>query len=347
MKSRQTDKARQRFSVRKLLFVIAAVILVFCILSVIASAVIFRVIFPRQSGISRFHYSYAELVSVPRFTELGSVPRCGFRFRSGNNELQGWRYDAESPNGLIVVVNGIGSGADEHLAEIQYFLANNWSVATWDATGVGASEGRGTIGLQQIRIDLEAFFAYCRSSDFSGDLPIVIYSHSAGAYAAALCLSSHDRIRAAVLISGFDRPVDLMLHHAKSHIGLLADIESPFLRLENLFLFGSGANDSARDALCTVSVPVFIINGNSDDLVPWKFSLARDQDSYQNPNIRCIVISSAYQNEHSAPWLSPSAAEYLYLNINDTNATVDKELANELNLDFMRSILDFYTSAVS
>ena len=350
MKPKQATQKQRGVFVKKLLLIIAAIVLLFCVVSIIASAVIYRVLFPRQTGIPKFHYSYEELSVLSDASVHVSVPRFGFRFRSGKNELQGWRYDAESPKGLILVVNGIGSGADEHLAEILFFVENNWSVVTWDATGVGASEGRGIIGLQQIRSDLEAFFAYFGSDSSCVDannLPVVIYSHSAGAYAAALCLAANDNIRGAVCISGFDRPVELMYHHAKTRIGLLADIEKPFLDLENYFLFGSGANDSARDALRGSPVPVLVVNGSSDDLVPWEFSLARDPDSYQNPNIRCLEISSAYQNEHSAPWLSSSAAEYLYFNMNDPNAPIDKALASELNLDFMHSILDFYAEAVS
>ncbi len=338
----RAERSRHSFSVKKLLLIAGVVLLSFCIISIIASAIIFHILFPRQTGVSRFHYSYDELSSP--------LPRTGFRFRSGGNELQGWKYDAADPKGMIVVVNGIGSGADEHLAEIIYFVDNGWSVITWDATGVGNSGGNRTVGLQQIRSDLEAFLSYYKTEKNEidpRDLPVMIYSHSAGAYAAAMSINAQDFIRAAVCISGFDRPVELMLHHAKERVGLLANIESPFLRLENLFLFGTSSNDSAREALKKAAIPVLVVNGDSDDLVPWEFSLARDPDSYRNPSVRCIRITSEFRNEHSAPWLSDVSAEYLFNNINGGNAPVDKARASILNVDFMQSIIAFYQEVIS
>ncbi|MBO7407955.1 MAG: alpha/beta fold hydrolase [Clostridia bacterium] len=307
-----------------------------CVISVIASAVVFRVLFPRQTGVSKYHFAYEELSAPPA--------RTGFSFRSGNNELQGWRYDAVAPEGVIVVVNGIGSGADEHLPEILFFLEHGWSVITWDATGVGASEGRGIIGLQQIDSDLKAFMSYFCALDIARDLPVVLYGHSAGAYAAAMSLPGNGIVRAAVLISGFDRPVELLYHHARQRVGFLADIEYPFLRLENFFLFGNGSDASAREALGRAEVPVLVVNGSSDDLVPWQFSLARDPELYTNPNIHCREITSTYQNEHSAPWLSAASAEYVYNNWDNPN--VDKALASEVNTEFLQSVLDFYSGAV-
>lgn len=330
------DSSRRRNTGKKVLRAMLILLLAFCLISAAASAVVFRVLFPRQSGVPKLHYSYEELPEPPE--------RTGFSFLSGKNRLQGWRYDAESPLGLIVVVNGIGSGADEHLPEIGYFVKNGWSVVTWDATGVGRSEGRGIIGLQQIREDLRAFLTWYHGAGDGDGVPMVLYSHSAGAYAAATCLSDDATIRAAVCISGFDRPVPILYHHAKELVGPLADLQYPFLQLENFFLFGSDANASAREALSASDTPVFIIGGSSDDLVPRQYDLLHAPEDYRNPNVRCMEVTSDYRSEHAAPWLSESAAEYIYYYGKSEN--VDKARASELDPGFMRSILDFYTDVL-
>ncbi len=335
MRREKRETPRRKLSRKKVLCVIVICILTFCLLSMAGSAAAFRLLFPRQSGVPKLHFSYEEL-NAP-------IPRTGFTFPSGKNQLRGWCYDAAQPQGRIVVVNGIGAGADEHLQEILYFVEHGWSVLTWDATGVGRSEGRGIIGLQQIREDLEAFLQWYPGSELSDGLPLYLYGHSAGAWATAHCLDDSPAIRAAVCLCGFDRPGQLMYYHARQRVGILAAPEYPFLLLENRFLFGADAEDSAREAISAASIPVLIIGCSSDDLVPREFSLAANPDAYANPNARCTEITSQYQNEHAAPWLSPAAAEYVYF-LEDGDE-IDKARASELDTDFLQSILDFYMEA--
>ncbi len=328
--------ARKPHPIRRAFCIALCALLLYCVLSMLATAVVFRVIYARRDGLPPLQYTYAELRPDCRSER--------FSFPSGRNTLSGRRYDADDPKGLIVLVNGIGDGADAHLMEIVAFVHAGWSVATWDATGVGDSEGRGVIGLQQIREDLSAFLACQKQSDAWRGLPVVLYGHSAGAYAAAAELPAHPEIRAAVCISGFDRPVALMHAHAKKRVGFPADLEYPFLYLENVLLFGVDADDSARAAIDEVTTPVLIVGGNSDDLVPYGNSLIRDPKAYANPNVRCIEITSAYRNEHSTPWLSVGAARYR-AELTDADP-IDKALANELDPAFTEMLLQFYEAAL-
>lgn len=335
MERSRIEKSEKHSAVRIVCIILAALLL-YCALSMLASAIVFRAIFPRKDGTSPLRYTYEELAPALR--------RESFTFRSGKNTLSGWRYDAEDPKGLIVIVNGIGDDADAHLCEIVAFVRAGWSVATWDATGVGKSEGRGTIGLQQIADDLSAFLTYAAQTDVLNALPVVLYGHSAGAYAAALNLQVFDSVRAAVCISGFDRPVTLMYEHAGRRFGFLATLQYPFLLLENLFLFGADADASARDAINAVETPVLIIGGSSDDLVPYENSLIRDPNGYTNPNVRILEITSSFRNEHATPWLSPAAARYRLENPDPE--TADKALANELDPTFIETVLQFFEDSI-
>lgn len=329
-------KKRPKRSVRKAICIALCALLLYCALSMLASAVVFRVLFARRDGLSPLRFTYAELQPDCR--------RERFSFSCGRNTLSGWRYDAPDPKGLIVIVNGIGDGADAHLPEIVAFVHAGWSVATWDATGVGESEGSGTKGLQQIRKDLAAFLEYRKQSDAWNGLKVVLYGHSAGAYAAATELSAHPEIKAALCISGFDRPVAHMYAHAKKRVGFPADLEYPFLYLESVFLFGAYANDSARAGIDAVTTPVLIVGGDSDDLVPYENSLIRDPQQYENPNVRVLTITSAFRNEHATPWLSVGAARYR-AELSDADP-IDKALANELDPEFIETVLTFYENAI-
>lgn len=319
--------------VRKGLLIFLTVLLVFSVTSMIASAVIFRVLFPRKDGLSVLHFTYEEI-------DAALYPRDAFSFDSGGNLLHGYRYPADNPKGCIVIVNGIFDGADAHLPEICYFVDHNWSVITWDATGIGQSEGRGSIGLQQIKQDLCAFL----SSEVERDLPLALYGHSAGAYAALSALSEGYGIDAVVSVSGFNSPTEMMRTHAENRVGLLADVEYPFMLLECWFLFGNDADPTALDSINSVQTPILLFEGNSDDYVTRDLGLIRYEGSFRNPNIRCVEISSQWRNEHATPWLTEAAAEYV-CTYNPAEPP-DKGLANTLDQTFMEQVMAFLEDAV-
>lgn len=330
----QPNTVRRGGTLRKVLKRLLIVLLIYSLSSMLLSAVVFRVLFPRSDGDPGYRLCYAEI-------DQSAYPREVFTFPSGSNTLTGYRYDTRDPKGLIVVINGIGAGADAHLPEILYFLDHGWSVVTWDATGVGESEGRGLIGLQQVRLDLLAYLD-ARGED---TLPTVFYGHSAGAYAAATALEQGEPIRAAVCVCGFDSPVSVMYYHAKSYVGPLAGLQYPFLLLENVFLFGKDANVSAADALRESRLPVLLIESSSDDRVPHEIGLLQDDALAGKPNISVLTVDADWRNEHSTPWLSAAAAEYIAGLPAD--GAVDKALANELDEAFMAQVLQFFDAAVA
>lgn len=335
-KKNSAPGTRRGVSLRKALKILLTALLIFCLLSAALTAVLYRVLFPRRSGVSEFRYSWEELGAEAPAREV-------FRFPSGDNLLNAARYDVPDPKGLILVVNGVGAGIDAHLPEIQYFVAHGYSALTWDATGIGESEGKWSVGLQQIKLDLLACLDWLEQADIPEDLPILLYGHSAGGYSAATALATDHRIDGVVCISAFESPVDIMLFHARSYVGFLADTQIPFLRLENRILFGAEADGSAFEAISAADVPVLIVQGDSDDLVPYSQSLIRFEAEFENPRVRCLEITTEYRNEHNTPWLSEASACYEYTL--PKGETPDKSQANELSAAFMEEVLAFLDEA--
>lgn len=328
---------RHGSSVRKALKILVIIILIYSLGSVALSAIIYRLLFPRRDGISEFRYTYSELGAE-------APPREAFRFSSGDNLLSGYRYDAKDPKGLIIVVNGIGAGVDAHLPEICYFVAHGYSAVVWDNTGIGESEGRWSVGMQQIKLDLLAYLSWREAQSPEEALPVLLYGHSAGGYAACTALASDHRIDGVICIAAFESPIGIMVYHARNRVGLLADLQIPFLRLENLLLFGEDSDCSAFEAVSAAEVPVLIVQGNSDDLVPYSQSLIRFEGEFENPRVRCVEITTEYRNEHSTPWLSEASACYEYTL--PKGETPDKSQANELSEAFMEELLAFLDETV-
>lgn len=330
-------RSRRGFSFRKGLKILLAVLLAYSLSSMLLSAVMFRVLFRRTDGLSPIRYTYSEV-------DHETYPRQPFSFPSGDHTLSACRYPAENACGEIVVINGIGAGIDSHLSEIMYFIDHGWSVVTWNATGIGDSGGRGIMGLQQVRLDLLAYLNYRQAQGET--LPLVLYGHSAGAYAAATVLDGDGYpVCGAVCLCGFDSPLSVLLYHARQYAGVLADAQYPFLVLENRFLFGKDADLSAIEAINRSQAHVLVVESTSDDLVPHDLGLLRNGTDFTNPNVSSVTVDSDWRNEHNTPWLSSAAAEYV--GSIEPGEAVDKQRSCELDPAFMEQVLAFFTEAVS
>ena len=333
---KKTEK-KKRGTVKRIVKILLIAAALFVVLSVLATALVPIFMFGRSDGGTGFNLVYSD-------ADAEDYPRERFTFTSRGNELVGYLYARDEPKGLVVLVNGVKNGSDAHLNHIKAFCDAGWSVVTYDATGVGESGGSGTFGLAQVKVDLFAFFDYHKTDEKMNSLPVVLFGHSAGGYAAACALDRYDNICGAVVISAFDTPSETMAYHAKARVGFLADVEYPFMLLGNLIAFGADADAKAHEAVAASDTPVLIVGGSSDDTVPYAVSLYRFNDGISREGATFFMPDEEERNEHTTPWLTPEAAEY----VNSwQGGEVDLELANELDPVFLSLVLDFFEACVS
>lgn len=333
MKQQPVQKPRR---VKRVCMVLVVTFLSYVLVSVAGSAVVFRLIFARVQTVNAFELTYADIDSA-------AYPRREISFLSGDNRLYGYVYSpADAGEALVLLLNGMNCCADRHLPEILYFVDHGYTVLTFDNTGVGRSEGGGTVGLAQARLDAAAAVSFIQADSALAALPLVVYGHSLGGYAAAEALGDADSVRAAVCVSAFDSPNENMRLSAKKRVGFLADLQYPFMCLQNYFLFGDRSSESAVSAINRSGKPVMIVGGSSDTVVPEEISILGKADAITNPHAVTVSIRDPYRGGHSAVWLSHSAAKYLA----ETEAPSDKRRANELDEDFMQSVVGFYRAAL-
>jgi pimeloyl-ACP methyl ester carboxylesterase len=247
----------------------------------------------------------------PRFEDYPGFTGRGISFQSGKNTLTGDVFGAKNRKGLLVLSHGIGGGAEDYLSEIVYFVDHGWKVLAFDNTGSYRSDGKGTRGMAQSAIDLNAALDYVESDPDLKDLPLVLYGHSWGGYAVAAVLDGAHEISAAVSVAGYERPMSILMEQAKQMLGLFAYVEAPYIWIYNRILFGGNANRSAVNAINVSGTPILIIHGSGDEAIdPDGASIIAWRDRITNPRAEYMIREEAGVNGHNTLLLTSAAAVY-------------------------------------
>ena len=168
-----------------------------------------------------------------------------------------------------------------------HFVDEGYSVLAYDATGTGASGGSGTRGLAQSALDLDAALTRAEQEG----LPILLFGHSWGGYAAAAVLGGSHDVTASVCAAGFDTPLGLMRQTARRWCGPVAELGVPFLWLDQQLRFGTAANVSGAEAAAASGTPVLVLHGADDDTIPADGpSLLAACQKENAPNIRTVLL---------------------------------------------------------
>jgi pimeloyl-ACP methyl ester carboxylesterase len=230
-------------------------------------------------------------------------------FYSGKNKLQGYIYGPEKARALVVIAHGLGGRAASYTSEALWFISRGYRVFMYDCTGTAASEGKGTMGTAQSAIDLAAALDYIKTDAALGDLPLLLYGHSWGGYAAAAVLAKGYDITASVSVSGYNTPGGVVHEQAKRIMGPLAALEYPFMMMENSFRFGREASVSAVQAINASGKPILIIHGTGDREIFFDgASIIARKNKITNPSAEYFIRDQEGRNGHNDLFM---AGEYL------------------------------------
>jgi alpha-beta hydrolase superfamily lysophospholipase len=302
-----------------------------------------------------------------RYEDLSErYPRRLVSFKSGPNRLQGYVYGVNQTKGLVVVVHGLGGGADSYLSQITYFVDQGWSVFAYDATGSFDSEGNSTKGFPQALIDLDAVLMYIESQEDFASLPLLLFGHSWGGYAVANILHYDYNIQGIVSVSGANSPMEMIIEQGRNMMGSFMNTQYPTLWLYQRMLFGKTASLNAYDAIQQTDTPIFIIHGTEDELVAYDGSSIISHFKKSPPiNVRTLSISDEGRNGHDNLFRSHTAIVYIdEINIEygelyqtyeqnipynikqEFYSTIDRALAQDINKDLMDEIDSFFINAI-
>ena len=212
------------------------------------------------------------------------------KFKSGENMLQGYLMGAENRKGLVVVVHGLGGGAEGYLNEMLYFVRHGYQVFGYDNTGYHLSEGKNSVGLPQTVEDLDAALDFLEGEERFYGLPVYLFGHSWGGYSVCAILNFKHRVNAVVSVSGFSSPNKMIREWARRKVGKWSWILNPFLILQQRLAFGKKLDITAVDGINKVDVPVLLIHGSEDPTVRVDGSATIScNEEITNPKVQYIL----------------------------------------------------------
>lgn len=337
--------------------VIAAIVLIAIILFFVVKKII-EGIFKR---VARPNYS-----SLLQFKDVKKeYPQELIKFRSGKHMLQGYLLGAQNSKGLVVVVHGLGGGAEGYLTPILYLVDQGYQVFAYDNTGYHLSEGKNSVGLPQAVEDLDAALNFIEGEERFEKLPVYLLGHSWGGYAVTAILNFNHKVKAVVSVSGFNNPNKMIREWARRMVGKWALAAIPFMVVHQRLSFGKKMDITAVDGINKAETPVMLVHGTKDPTVRLDGSATIScKEEISNAKVEYLLWEKEQQNGHLDVLYKAGAKEYglqiskeyselLKKTKNKLTeedkaeffANVDKVRSSAPNEELMEKIVEFYEGA--
>ena len=216
----------------------------------------------------------------------------------------------EKPAALVIFVPGMSATSLHYATLIQAFLDQGYAVLSLEDLSYEEMKAHLEMlpeestsreakrdasydgGLPEALIRLRAAFTYIENSETFKSLPVYLFGHSRGAYAAGAVLSS-EKADAAVLVSAFDSSKDMLKTRAYDAIGPVFWLFYPGARLYEYAKFGADANASVTEGSLSSDVPVLLIQGLDDTTVPPEKGILLFEESLEeDPDVIMIPLDN-------------------------------------------------------
>ena len=287
-----------------------------------------------------------------------------FTFPSNDGQLlTGYKYDKEkiSTKGIIVMAHGLGGGGHiGYMDMADFFAANGYVVFAYDATGNDESEGDAVHGLPQGIIDLDYAVQFVKNSGEFDSLPIMLFGHSWGAYAAGSVLNIHPDIKAVVMFSAFNQSTDMIEEEGERILGSGIKLLIPYVTVFERMKFGNYAAYNCIKGFEKSDAGGMFIHSRDDSQNSYEKQFERFSHTFQD-DPRFVFISFE-DREHNYVYYSDASRDYQnefnkgfteHINALDTELTneiysayidenFDKTKFFDLDIELLDEIVSFY-----
>lgn len=254
--------------------------------------------------------------------------------------LRGYIFSYENaPKALIVLCHGYGMSLNDYLPECEYFCRAGYAVLAFDGSGVGSSDGL-LYGLPQHILDMRACLDYVNSNTTLNQLPLLLYGHSWGGYAADCVSALGDYpIRGIISASAFQVSTAGIGPHLERHWGKLAGLMLFGVRLFQRISFGALANITAVEGLQKTDAPVLILQSSDDGIIHYRDNYEVLYKAFRNDPKKTFLPLTGHNHNITTPpevdlakrkllkyLRSGTATEEQLREMDDLKAQVDEEL---------------------
>ncbi len=224
-----------------------------------------------------------------------------------NKRLHAWFIPAEATAPAVVILHGWGGTGTDMLPIAPGLHDLGMHTLFLDARTHGLSDDEDFMSMPRFAEDLETALAWL--SDREDVTTIGVIGHSVGAAATILAASRNPDIDAVVAVSSFAHPEELL----RRAIPYPAPMKWTLLRVIRQMIGVSYDDIAPRNRIADIKVPVLLIHGEDDDVIP-----VDDAYTIHNnlPSCRLIVVPGGKHSnlEAFAPYF-PDVHEFLNANL--------------------------------
>lgn len=216
--------------------------------------------------------------------------------------LRGWWLEVGYAKPVIVMVHGSernrAEPAEKMLGIAKELISHDYNVLMFDMRGHGESEGEHISAGYYERNDLLGAIDYIRQRGMESKIGVLGFSM--GAATSLMATAECGEIDAVVADSAYADIVSII----ESEFSKRSDLPKFFIPIilfiaKNIYDVDFTAIRPV-EAVKKISVPVFIIHGGKDDMIPVQHAY-RLKEACQNPDSKLWIVPEA---QHSSPYLA-------------------------------------------
>lgn len=260
--------------------------------------------------------------------------------------IKGFVFMPEKPKALIVWTNGFAKNSEDNFSLAKYFCDEGFAVLLFDGIGIGFSEGEKMYGLPQHILDMKAVLETVKRDQKLSALPLLLFGHSWGGFAAATAADFGDfPIRGILLCAPFNSIADAVLPVAVHRYGNAIKLLVPKLEKMQIKLFSEKqVLASAADTLAKLDCPVRVYHSTDDVVVLFDSNFTKIKKALAGKaNASMIELHGRNHNLMTPPDIDREkracAKNGQNERLTELMFTVDEDLAKEFT-EFFNSCLE-------
>lgn len=272
-------------------------------------------------------------------------------------EMVSYYYTSESPQEAkanIVFAHGLGGGTNSYLDLIAYFVEQGFNVIAFDNVGhdqtAEASDGQGVQSLGKGVNGADAMLQeVTENPEVYGNLPLLGWGHSWGAFSLGSLLEDYSEIAAAVLVAPFNSSEDFMAYETDQVASPgLGDLLRQYYSMYEQTNYSDLAIKTVTSSLQASDVPTQIYMSSDDSIVVPEIG----QDIFttelaETPNVDLILDdnrghSYMYYDDESRENLE--SMEQAFMEDNSAVTQAEFEAAGTLDEEYLGQMVEFYNN---